>query len=265
MSIVDKKIGQALVKEKFLTEEQLLAAYDHQLVNKTSFKQAIIDLKLMTEDRVNEAIIGCSGFPFIRLQDYQIEQDAISKIPESKCRQYNLVPISLVNNLLTLAISDPFDLVALDDIALISKCEIIPMMSDEKEIISIIEHYYSKERTIQDILPDQSTPSISMENLSKNILTGDEIYISTEPVSQGKVTEIDETPVIVLVNQIISSAIRKRASDIHIEPRAKIIGLRYRIDGVLIEQDTLPRSIQSTLISRVKIMAKMDIAERRLP
>lgn len=266
MALADKKIGQVLVKEKFLTEEQLLSAYDHQATKKASLKEALIDLKMMTEEDMREAMISCFGFPMIRLQDYQIDQEALAKIPEKKCRQYILIPISLINNLLTVAIADPFNLMALDDIALVSKCEVIPVMSEEKDILTAISQYHNKEKTIQEMLPEQAAPSENLANLPGASGSGDEIVISTEPVVQGKGSpEIDETPIIKLANHIVATAIRKRASDIHIEPRAKMIGIRYRVDGVLAEQEGLPRSIQSALISRFKIMSKMDIAERRLP
>jgi len=266
MALADKKIGQVLVKEKFLTEEQLLAAHDHQTTKKTSLKEALIDLKMMSEDDMRAAMVSCFGFPMIRLQDYQIDQEAIAKIPEKKCRQYLLIPVSLINNLLTVAIADPFNLIALDDIALVSKCEVIPVMSEEKDILTAINQYYSKEKTIQDMLPEQNVPSENLAHLPGAGSSGDEIVISTEPVTQGKgAPEIDETPIIKLANHLVATAIRKRASDIHIEPRAKMIGIRYRVDGILAEQEGLPRSIQSAIISRFKIMSKMDIAERRLP
>ncbi|HLD36760.1 MAG TPA: ATPase, T2SS/T4P/T4SS family [Planctomycetota bacterium] len=266
MALADKKIGQVMVKEKFLTEEQLLAAYDHQAAKKTSLKEALIDLKMMTEDDMRAAMVSCFGFPMIRLQDYQIDQEAIVKIPEKKCRQYILIPISLINNLITVAIADPFNLMALDDIALISKCEVIPVMSEEKDILTAINQYYTKEKTFQEMLPEQAAPSENLAHLPGASGSGDEIVISTEPVNQGKgAPEIDETPIIKLANHLVATAIRKRASDIHIEPRAKMIGIRYRIDGTLTEQEVLPRSIQSALISRFKIMSKMDISERRLP
>ncbi len=266
MALADKKIGQVLVKENFLTEEQLLSAYDHQTTKKTSLKEALIDLKMMTEDDMRAAMVSCFGFPMIRLQDYQIDQDAIAKIPEKKCRQYLLIPISLINNLLTVAIADPFNLMALDDIALVSKCEVIPVMSDEKDILNAINQYHSKEKTIQEMLPEQAAPSENLAHLPGAGGSGDEIVISSEPVNQGKgAPEIDETPIIKLANHLVATAIRKRASDIHIEPRSKMIGIRYRVDGILAEQEGLPRSIQSALISRFKIMSKMDIAERRLP
>lgn len=266
MALADKKIGQVLVDEKFLTEEQLLTAYEHQADKKISLKEALIALKMMTEEDMRAAMVSCFGFPMIRLQDYQIDREAIVKIPEKKCRQYILIPLSLINNLLTVAIADPFNLMALDDIALVSKCEVIPVMSDEKDILDAISQYYNKEKTIQEMLPEQNLPSDNLANLPGMGGSGDEIVISTEPVAHGKgAPEIDETPIIKLANHLVATAIRKRASDIHIEPRAKMIGIRYRIDGIMIEQEGLPRSIQSALLSRFKIMSKMDIAEKRLP
>ncbi|MEW6025838.1 MAG: ATPase, T2SS/T4P/T4SS family [Planctomycetota bacterium] len=267
MALVDRKIGQALVRDKFLTDEQLIAAYDRQAEKKISLKEAIVDLKMMSEEDMKAAMISCFGFPLIRLQDYQIDAEALVKIPENKCRQYIIIPVSLLGNLLTVAIADPLNLMALDDIALISKCEVVPVMAEEKEIFSAINQYYSKEKTIQEMLPEQNAPSENLSALPGAGSSGDEIVISAEPVArtQKGLPEIDETPIIKLANHIVASAIRKRASDIHIEPRAKMIGIRYRVDGILAEQEGLPRSIQSALISRFKIMSKMDIAERRLP
>lgn len=254
MLLSEKKLGQVLVTEGSLTEKQLINACDRQILKQISLKEAIIDLEYLKEDGIMGAIINHFGFTYLSLQDYPIDQNLVDKIPESKCRQYKLIPVSLVSDLITVATSDPLNIIALDDIALLTNCEVMPVMSTEQEIEEAINRYYGKQISLDKIL-SKKEEDFEIKRQEEKI----------DVTSSTQETKIDEVPIIKLANQTIATAIRKKASDIHIEPREKFIGVRYRLDGVLVEEESLPKSIQAMLISRFKIMAKMDIAEHRLP
>jgi len=243
-----------LIEEGLLIKEQLVAANDRQIVKKSSLQEAIIDLGYLTENQIVDAIVKHYGFTYLLLQDYNIDKEIVDVIPEEKCRQYKLIPISLVGKLLTVAMADPLNIVAIDDIALRTNTEVLPVMAKEKEIDDAINQYYGKQISLETIVKDGNKEV----DIKKH---EDQIDVSK---GSGKVT-IDETPIIRLANHIIATAVRQGASDIHIEPREKLIGVRYRIDGSLIEEESLPKSIQASLISRIKIMSKMDISEHRLP
>lgn len=255
MSLSEKKLGRALVKNGLITENQLIEAYDRQIVKQSSLKDAIIGLGYLSEDDILGAISGEFGFTYLPLQNYAIAQSLLDLIPEQKCRQHKLVPVSLSGKLLTVAISNPFDILALDDIAILTGCEVMPVMSKETEIEEAVRRYYGqKQMSLDQIMQDDKDVDIKRDD--------DQIDIS----EGSKSVQINEAPVIKLANHIIATAVQKRASDIHIEPREKHISIRYRVDGVLLNgEENLPKLLQPLLLSRFKIMAKMDIAERRLP
>ncbi len=243
-----------MVQEGVITEAQLISAYDRQILKQSPLKEALIDLTYVTEDDIMGAIVGHFGFTYFPLQNYTIEQHIINLVPEEKCRQHKLIPVSLSGNLLTIAISNLLDIIALDDVALATDCEVIPVMSKEQEIEDAIAKYYGKQLSIDEIVKDENAPS-EIKKQEENI-----------DISGGaKSIEIKEAPIINLANHIIATAIKKRASDIHIEPQEKQVNVRYRIDGMLIKgEENLPKMIQPLIISRFKIMSKMDIAEHRV-
>ncbi|MBI4712671.1 MAG: Flp pilus assembly complex ATPase component TadA [Planctomycetes bacterium] len=257
MLLSEKKFGQALIKEGFLNEKQILAAYEHQIIKKVSLKDAILDLELLSEDELNGAIITVLGVASIRLKDYQIDRVVIDKIPPAQCKIHKIIPVSLVGNVLTIATADPLNIIALDELTMLTNCEITPVLAREADIMEAITKYYSQQIKIDQIITSTDTDSKGSKK--------DEIEINVTPDTVETAAVIDETPIIKLANHIIAAAVRKGASDIHIEPRPKQMGVRYRIDGVLVEQEPLPKSIQLSFISRIKIMAKLDIAEKRLP
>jgi type IV pilus assembly protein PilB len=260
MLLSDKKFGQDLIKEGFLTENQVLSAYEHQVLKNISLKDALLGLKLLSEEELTGALITILGVAAIRLQDYQIDKEALDKIPADKCRKYKVIPISLAGKSLSVAVTDPLNIITMDEIALISGCEITPVLAKESEIMEAINRCHSNKVNVEQII-SESGPNKDAKSPDGNY----EINITPENTEKSQAVFIDETPIIKLANHIIASAVRKRASDIHIEPRPKMVGVRYRIDGMLVEQEPLPKSIQLQVISRLKIMAKLDISEKRLP
>ena len=255
MAFSDKKLGQALLEKGLLTEEQLGSAFIKQKDKQYSLKEAVIELGLLSEIAIINCITKHFGFTYLPLHDYNIEKELIGLVPEARCRQHKLLPISLVGKVLSVATSDPLNIVSLIDISVLTNYDVIPVMSKEQDIEKAISRYYSATASTETVKKDDA------KKPDKKRYETDQVDIS----KSTKSVAIDETPIIMLTNHIIATAISERASDIHIEPKEKSLGVRYRIDGVLIEEESMPKSIQPALISRLKIMAKMNIAERRQP
>ncbi|MFH1226688.1 MAG: ATPase, T2SS/T4P/T4SS family [Planctomycetota bacterium] len=255
MAFSDKKLSQALLEKGLLTEEQLGAAAAKQKEKQYGLKEAVIELELLSEIAIINCITKHFGFTYLPLHEYNIDKELISLVPEAKCRLHKLIPISLVGRVLSVATSDPLNIVALIDISVLTNYDVIPVVSKEQDIEKAITRYYNSAAQIE------ATSKEDAKKLDKKRYETDQVDVS----KSAKSVTIDNTPIIMLTNHIIATAISERASDIHIEPKEKVIGVRYRIDGVLIEEENMPKSIQSSLISRFKIMSKMDITERRQP
>ncbi|MEW6041428.1 MAG: type IV-A pilus assembly ATPase PilB, partial [Elusimicrobiota bacterium] len=182
----------------------------------------------------------------------------LDSVPESIVRRQLLIPISKKGNTLTIAMSDPFNIFAVDDLKLMTGFDIEVVICSEKEIKEAIEKYYAAKGSIEDVLKDIETTT-----------TETDLELVKEKDAGMDITSLEmageEAPVIKLVNYILSGAIKKKASDIHVEPYEKNLRVRYRIDGVLHEQQNPPKKLQNAIISRIKIMSKLDISEHRLP
>jgi type IV pilus assembly protein PilB len=255
MAFSDKKLGQALLEKGLLTEEQLGNAAVKQKEKQYSLKEAVIELGLLSEIAIINCITKHFGFTYLPLHDYNIDKELMSVVPEAKCRLHKLIPISLVGKVLSVATSDPLNIVSLIDISVLTNYDVIPVVAKEQDIEKAISRYYSAAASAEAVKKETD------KKPDKKKYETDQVDVS----KSAKSVTIDETPIIMLTNHIVATAISERASDIHIEPKEKSLGVRYRIDGVLIEEENMPKSIQPALISRFKIMAKLDITERRQP
>jgi type IV pilus assembly protein PilB len=217
-----KLIGQLLLEKGLITQEQLDEALRVQKNTTEQIGRILTDLGYVTERDVLRAYAEQLGIPFLEVNEVSIDQDIAKAIPQSVVQRYNAVPIKRSGNRLTVAMSDPSNVFALDDIRLITGYEIDPMLA-----------------------------------------TPDDIGMD-EDVDRSAALE-DEAPIIRVVNVVIQQAIKDRASDIHVEPDRRGVRIRYRIDGVLHEVMRVPKYVHAPLVSRIKIMADMNIAERRLP
>jgi Type II secretory pathway, ATPase PulE/Tfp pilus assembly pathway, ATPase PilB len=191
------------------------------------------------------------------LEQYPLSSE---QAPEPLASRYKAVPIALKDHVLHLAMVDPFDIPALDDLRVATGLYIKPHLASEREIQEAIDRYYRRPE-------EEGGPGLSQE-LLKEIL---ESQIEVQRKEEEKLdlekikAEVEEAPVVRLVDYIITNAIKERASDIHVEPREDRLDIRYRIDGILHHVISPPRSLQNAVISRIKILADMDIAERRMP
>ena len=257
-SASSKDIAEMLLEEGLITPRQLEKAIEQQKNSNESLEKIIISLGYVTEKEVTEVIGKEMGVPFIDLDEVEIDPELARAIPEHLAQRYKVIPVGQENNKLALAMVDPLNVFAIDDIRLITGFDIEPMISTEESIMRAINKQFGVtdlaevHETVQDIaLSDFG----DLEQLEED-----------EELELDKLKElVDEAPIVRVVNLIITQAINDKASDIHIEPRVKNVCVRYRIDGVLHEVMSPPKHIQAPMISRIKIMASLDIAERRIP
>jgi type IV pilus assembly protein PilB len=243
-----KDLGEILVDEGLISEEQLAMALGEQQRRGRSLGRVLIDLGLVKEPDLVAALAMKIGLEFVDLSDYPVDPSAAALVPEQVARRYRALPIGYDNGRLVVAMSDPANVFALDDIRTITRMDIKPVVATSSDIEAAIRKYGQFDKSVEDIASEASAASDDdLEDLA-NIRAA-----------------VEEAPIVKLVNLLVSQAVADRASDIHIEPSERDIRIRYRIDGVLHEVMRSPKNIQSGLISRLKIMADINIAERRIP
>ncbi len=220
-----------------------------------SLSSILIEKGLITEEELYESLSSKMKVPYVpNLRQEKVDLDLISRVPISFSKKNKMIPLKLENGILTVAAADPLNFEALDDLRLILGCRAVEtIFSSEREVIKAINRFY-----------EQSTDSPEEMIQSLDAESSDKILHEIEETAD--ILEVDEeAPVIKLVNLILSQAVKERASDIHIEPYPRELKVRYRIDGVLYHRFDPPKRYQAAIISRLKVMAKLDIAEKRLP
>jgi type IV pilus assembly protein PilB len=254
---VNPRLLDLLVKENLLTPDQAQKALADQRRSGERLATVLTRLGFLTEDDLLDFLSRKYGIPVINLGRVEVDPDILRLVRKEIVQKYQVFPVRKVGNTLTLALSDPTVVLAIDDVQFATGLHVIPVLAAESAIRAAIDHNYSS--GVDDIkkLIDQESTGIdaSLELLDK----GSKVDIA----ELGR--EAEEAPTIRFVNLIIADAIRKRASDIHLEPYEKVFRVRYRIDGVLHDMMNPPKQMEAAILSRVKIMANLDIAERRLP
>jgi type IV pilus assembly protein PilB len=242
MEIID-----LLLKQNLITQAQVEKAEDEVKRTGIKLEKALEKLGFITEEDIAEARANASGFLYMNLEDYVIDAELTKLIPESVAIKYKVVPLFKIMDTLTVAMVDPSDIQALDYIRRISRVGTVdPVLVSAKSIEKVLDFYYGQGNSVEEIIK-------TIE--SKKLLA-----------DKGILTEVaEEPPIIKLVNILVSEAVKDRVSDIHIEPELTVLRVRYRIDGILHEVHSLPKKLQNAVISRIKILAEMDIAENRRP
>lgn len=257
-SASSKDIAEMLLEEGLITPRQLEKAIEQQKNSNESLEKIIIGLGYVTEKEVTEVIGKEMGVPFIDLDEVEIDPELARAIPEHLAQRYKVIPVGQENNKLALAMVDPLNVFAIDDIRLITGFDIEPMIATEESILRAI----NKQFGVTDLAEVHET----VQDIALSDFGDLETVEEDDEIELDKLKElVDEAPIVRVVNLIITQAINDKASDIHIEPRAKNVCVRYRIDGVLHEVMSPPKHIQAPMVSRIKIMASLDIAERRIP
>jgi type IV pilus assembly protein PilB len=248
-----KRLGELLVELELISEEQCQEALLIQRKTSKRLGQIVVDEKMVSEDDLVAVLSKQLGFTHVWLRKGLIDPKIVHIVPKGKAKLYMVIPMFKVNDDLTIATADPQAVFVFDELAKITKCNIKPVLTRGSDILEAIDKYYDKDVEITDFLDE---------------LNGDEIQLVETSIEDDS-TEISEmaagSPIINLVNLIILKAIKDKASDIHLEPDIRKFRVRYRIDGILYEVMTPKPEIYPAVISRLKIMAKLDIAERRMP
>jgi len=242
-------LGALLVAGGMITREQLAAALREQERTGKKLGRILIDLGLMREADIVRMLARQVGLEFVDLSDYPVDPSAAALIPEATARRYLAIGIGHEDGKLILAMSDPSNVFALDDIRTITGVELKPVVAAASDVEAAIRRYSRMDQAVEDFASEAAEAAEQEES---------------EDLAKAKAA-VEEGPIVKLVNLLISQAVNDRASDIHVEPTERDVRIRYRIDGVLHEVMRSPRNIQAGLASRLKIMADINIAERRLP
>jgi len=256
---VNRRLGDLLVADGLLSAEQLKKALAEQKGSPEKIGSVLIRLNFVNEDQLIGFLSRQYGVPSITLAQLDIDSDVLKLVPAPIARKYEVIPVRKMGNSLALAMADPTNVFALDDISFMTNLQVLPLVASQTAIKKAIDrNYESKTEAISTVLSDMQT---DLSNL--------EVVAEGEEGSKVDVFELkesaDEAPVVKLVNMVLVDAIQKGASDIHFESYEKIFRIRFRIDGVLHEMLAPPKRLESAILSRLKIMSSLDIAERRLP
>jgi type IV pilus assembly protein PilB len=270
------RIGELLLKEKRITNDQLQAALEHQRQNGGKLGFNLVKLGFVKDDEITALLSKQYGVPSIALGSFEIDPGIVKLLPGETAQKYQVVPLSRAGATLTIAMTDPTNVFAMDDIRFMTGYNVEPVVASEIAVTDAIEKYYGKVAggtgTNKGGAVAPSGPSAlevashALENLPAISDEDVEVLEELEEISAETLAKQgEEAPIIKLVNVLLMSAIQKGASDIHIEPYEKELRVRYRVDGLLYNIMQPPMKFRDAMTSRIKIMAKLDIAEKRLP
>jgi type IV pilus assembly protein PilB len=254
----NRRLGDLLVTEGLITQEQLLRALAEQKDGSEKLGSVLVRLGLVKEEPLIGFLSRQYGIPSITLSPLQVESDVLRLVPAAIARKYEVMPLKRTGNTLTLAMADPGNLLALDSVAFMTSLQVLPVVATQGAIRQTIERSYARDafEKPSDVRADRPT--------DLELVGQDDAASGTVDAFELK-DSADEAPVVKLVNMVLVDAIQKGASDIHWEPYEKVFRIRFRLDGVLHEALAPPKRLETAIISRLKIMANLDIAERRVP
>ena len=256
--IAKKRLGDVLIEQGMITEEHFRECLELQRQKGGNLASILVNKDYLGEEDLVVTLSEQLGIPHIRVAHYNIPQNILDEVPESLARQYLMLPVSVTGDVLTLAMADPLNIMALDDLRMLTSFEIEPVVALQSELNETIEKHYGVGKQSADLYDELigNTDADGLETVKEQDEMGD--------IAQMK-SDAEDAPVIKLVNLILINALEAGASDIHVEPFEKVLRVRYRVDGKLEETKNPPRSVFPALVSRIKIMACLDIAEHRLP
>lgn len=257
MQTLRDTIIDILLKSELLTKEQLDQALAIQKEKAKPLRTILVHEKFISEETLLSLLSEQLYMPTIHLSKYKFDTAVVNLIPERMARQYTLIPLSRFGNTLTVAMSDPLNIFALDDLKACTNCAIDTVLSPEDEIERAIEvHYRGATQDMQQVL---STADLTADQTDMQVVRYEEIELTSA------VRESETAPIVKLVNLMLTQALKGRASDIHIEPEYGSLRVRYRIDGALHDMFSIPKSNQNAVLARLKIISNLDITENRIP
>ncbi len=257
------KLGELLIKAKLISPDQLQQALKQQKDSGIKLGESLIRLGFVSEDDITETLSSQFGVPSINLTHFEIDPNVLKLVPADVARKYNILPVNKTGATLTIAMADPTNVFAMDDIKFMTGYNVEPVVASELALQQAIDRNYGASHALE--------LKKVMEEMS-SVDTGDTTLEVMEEEDQQATIDIDklveegeEAPVVRLVNIILTDALKRGASDIHIEPYEKEYRVRYRIDGILYEVMNPPPKLKEAISSRIKILSRLDIAEKRLP
>lgn len=253
------RLGEILLKEKLITQEQLQQALDYQKKNGGRLGAALVKLGIISDEEITGVLSRQYGVPAINLSYYEVDPSVVKLVPQETAVRYQVVPLSRVGSTLTIAMVDPTNVFAMDDIKFMTGLKVEPVVASENAILEAINKVYGSQATVEQ----------DLDKVMAEIGEGAEDVEVAEEEEETSLSELEhaaeEAPVIKLVNIILTEALNRGASDIHIEPYEKEYRVRFRIDGILHNIMSPPLKLKDAITSRIKIMSKLDISEKRLP
>jgi type IV pilus assembly protein PilB len=265
------RIGELLLKEKRITPEQLQEALNYQRQNGGKLGYNLIKLGYVKDEEITALLSKQYGVPSIALTQFEIDPAVVKLVPAETAQKYQIVPLSRSGATLTIAMTDPTNVFAMDDLKFMTGYNVEPVVASETAVVAAILKYYGKGSAAGNG-SGAAPPATALEAATKALEQissdddGVEVIAEVEEISADDLTAAGEdAPVIKLVNVVLLSAIQKGASDIHIEPYEKELRVRYRVDGILYNVMQPPMKFRDAITSRIKIMSRLDIAEKRLP
>jgi len=280
------KLGEILVRENLISPQHLREALDYQREHGGRLGFNLVKLGLVSDDMITAVLSRQYGIPSVNLELFQIDEQVLRLIPQEVAQKYSVLPLSRVGASLTLAMVDPTNVFAMDDIKFMTGLNVEPVVVAEASIHQAISKYYGSSKEIElagIVLDDVAFDAVSAKSSNGGITNADLVSLDTldfdvngaddveviednEEIDLSTLSRISEdAPVVRLVNVLMVDALRRGASDIHVEPYEKELRIRFRIDGVLYDVMRPPLKMRDALISRIKIMSKLDISEKRLP
>lgn len=240
-----KRLGDILIEKGLITEEDLNRALDIQNRSGEKLGEILLKMGVIKEEDLYSALAEIYNVPYINLEDIVVDAETVKLVPEHICRRYKVIPLKMDGDRIVVAMSNPVNIYALDDIRIITGKEVDPVLASENQILQSLDKIYTIQKGLEETLINIGPAE-------------EEVETSVEVLE-------DEAPVVRLVNLTITQAVQEGASDIHIEPTENDVKIRFRVDGVLYDVISPPKKIFPTLVARIKILSNMDIAERRIP
>jgi type IV pilus assembly protein PilB len=247
------RLGELLVREKLISLQQLRQAQDEQRRTGQNLGATLAKLGYISDGEITNFLSAQYRVPAVNLDEYEIDQEVLKLVSRDVCDKHKIIPVSRAGSSLIMAMADPTNLHAIDDIKFLTGFNVEPVVASETAIQAAVERYYQSGPSYDEVMAgfDEEEIEFGADGEEMNLM-------ELEKASE-------DAPVVRLVNMILLNAIKKGASDIHVEPYEKKLRIRYRIDGVLIDEMSPPLKLKNAIASRLKIMSQLDIAERRLP
>jgi type IV pilus assembly protein PilB len=256
---MSSRLGEILVKDSLISADQLKQALDYQKKNGGRLGTCLVKMGLVSDDDITAVLSRQYGVPSINLKFYEVDPSVIKLVPQDTAVRYQIVPLSRVGSTLTIAMTDPTNVFAMDDIKFMTGFNVEPVVASETAISEAIHKFYGDVESVEEL--DKVMKDLTGEEADALELAGEETEMDLASLEKAA----EEAPIIKLCNLILTDAVKRGASDIHVEPYEKEFRVRFRIDGILQNVMAPPLKLKDAMTSRMKIMSKLDISEKRLP